>query len=48
MSFATPLPDEDWYTYAQEFQTLDAISYHTGIPIDLLILKHQKTMRTYA
>lgn len=42
------LPDEDWYTYAQEFQTLDAISYHTGIPIDLLILKHQKAMRTYA
>ncbi|QDZ72165.1 ImmA/IrrE family metallo-endopeptidase [Bacillus cereus] len=42
------LPDEDWYTYAQELQTLDAISYHTGIPIDLLILKHQKAMRTYA
>ncbi|MEM5611618.1 ImmA/IrrE family metallo-endopeptidase [Bacillus thuringiensis] len=41
------LPDEDWYTYAKEFKTLDEISYHTGIPIDLLILKHQKAMRTY-
>lgn len=39
------MPDEDWYAYAKEFQTLDAIASYTGIPKDLLILKYQKTMR---
>ncbi|MDF9622630.1 ImmA/IrrE family metallo-endopeptidase [Bacillus cereus] len=38
------MPDEDWYAYTKDFQTLDEISSYTGIPKDLLLLKYQKTM----
>jgi len=38
------MSDKDWYTYVNEFQTLDAISNQTGIPKELLVLKYQKTM----
>lgn len=38
------LPDEDWHAYAKELKTIDAISNHTGIPKELLLLKYQKTI----
>ncbi|EEM80351.1 Uncharacterized immunity region protein 2 [Bacillus thuringiensis serovar huazhongensis BGSC 4BD1] len=41
------LPDEDWHAYAKEFKTIDAISHHTGIPEELLLLKYQKSVCCY-
>lgn len=36
------MPDEDWFMYVKEYHSIDMISYHTGIPQDLLLLKYQK------
>ncbi|MDP7979104.1 ImmA/IrrE family metallo-endopeptidase [Bacillus sp. WLY-B-L8] len=36
------MPDENWHAYAKEFKTINAMSNHTGVPKELLLLKHQK------
>ncbi|CAM4359789.1 hypothetical protein BAMA_16255 [Bacillus manliponensis] len=39
------VPDENWHAYATELITINAISKHTGIPEDLLLLKYKKLSR---